>query len=156
YLPDRETLFPTDQLPLVRALRGESLDDVELYVRRPGSAGGIFLNVTGRPLRDPDGKIYGGVVVFHDITNPREAEWSLRASEERFGALTESANDAIISADANGRIMSWNQGAKTIFGYAEGEVLGQQISVLMPESFRELHRRGFARFQTTGVAYVIG
>jgi hypothetical protein len=57
-----------DDLPLVRALRGESLDNVVMVVRRAGSTAGKFLNVTGRPIRDREGRIYGGVAVFYDVT----------------------------------------------------------------------------------------
>ncbi|HEV8067773.1 MAG TPA: PAS domain S-box protein [Planctomycetaceae bacterium] len=156
FLPDRVTPFPADELPLVRALRGESVDNVEMFVRRPGTVAGTLINVTGRPIHDEKGRLYGGVVVFHDITKRKQAEDSLRASEERFRALTQSATDAIISADASGRIASWNQGAKAIFGYAEQEVVGQPLTVLMPESYRRAHENGLERFRTTGIPRIIG
>jgi PAS domain S-box-containing protein len=156
FLPDGVTPFPADELPLVRALRGESTDNVELFIRRPESATGRFLNVTGRPIRNENGQLDGGVVVFHDITERRRTESSLRASEERFRAIAQSATDAIISADADGKITSWNQGAKTIFGYAESEVLGQPLAVLIPESYRKAHEQGLTRFRETGIARVIG
>ena len=47
FRPDTVTPFPADELPLVRALKGESVDNVEMYIRRPGN-GGAFINVTGR------------------------------------------------------------------------------------------------------------
>jgi two-component system, sensor histidine kinase and response regulator len=156
FLPDTVTPFPTDDLPLVRALRGESVDDVEMFVRRPGPGTDIFINVTGRPIRDEEGRIYGGVAVFHDITKRKQAAESLRASEQRFRALTQSANDAIISADSNGRIISWNPGATTIFGYTEEEVVGRPLTLLMPDSYRDAHQSGFARFQRTGVPHIVG
>ena len=81
---------------------------------------------------------------------------SLRASEERFRAISQSANDAIISADTDGKIVSWNTGARAIFGYEEEEVVGQSLTLLMPESFREGHRNGLARFLATGIPHVIG
>jgi PAS domain S-box-containing protein len=107
-------------------------------------------------LRDEEGRIYGGVVVFHDVTERKQAEESLRVSEERFRALTQSANDAIISADATGTILSWNKGANTLFGYSEEEVLGRPLTLLMPDSYRDAHDRGLTRFQATGVPFVIG
>lgn len=156
YRSDGVTPYPSEELPLVRALQGESVDNVELFVRPAGNMAGLFINVTGRPLRDADGKIYGGVVVFHDITARRQAEESLRASEERLQALTQSANDAIISADCRGRIVTWNQGAKSIFGYDAEETLGQPLTRLMPASYRAVHEQGLARFLATGVPHVIG
>jgi two-component system sensor histidine kinase/response regulator len=156
FLPNGVTPFPTDDLPLVRALRGEAVDNVEMFVCPPGSSQGVFLNVTGRPIRGEEGRLFGGVVVFHDITQRKKAEESLRASEQRFRALTQSANDAIISGDTKGKIVSWNQGAKAIFGYTEEEVLGHPLTLLMPESYWEAHERGLTRFLATGVPRVIG
>src|SRR5207237_1019335 len=94
--------------------------------------------------------------VVTDVTEHKQAEEALRASEERFRAVAESANDAVVSADSAGRIIFWNNGAHKIFGYAAEEVLGQPLTVLMPESFREAHRRGLERFRTTGKAHVLG
>jgi PAS domain S-box-containing protein len=57
---------------------------------------------------------------------------ALRASEERFRAITESANDAIISTDSSGNVVSWNAKATAIFGYAESEILGTPFARLLP------------------------
>lgn len=84
------------------------------------------------------------------------AEQGIRENERRFRAATQSANDAIISADNDGNILSWNDGARTIFGYAEHEVLGKPLTLLMPKCYRGAHRQGLERFKTTGEALVIG
>ncbi|MFQ5780579.1 MAG: PAS domain S-box protein [Nitrospiria bacterium] len=77
-------------------------------------------------------------------------EKELRESEERFRAVAQSAADAIITADSDGKIVSWNRGAQTIFGYREEEVLGKPLSILMPERYRDDHQRGLARARETG------
>src|SRR5207247_10282440 len=66
YLPDPATPFPTDQLPLVRAIRGEAAD-VEMFVRDPKLGQGVWIEVTGRPLRDEDGIPRGRVVAFRGL-----------------------------------------------------------------------------------------
>jgi len=66
-------------------------------------------------------------------------------SERRFRAITQSANDAIIIADSNGNVAGWNSCAERLFGYTEDEIGGQSLTRLMPERFRDLHSRGFAR-----------
>ncbi|WP_239117821.1 ATP-binding protein [Paractinoplanes ferrugineus] len=73
YRPDGRTPFPQDELPLIRALAGESSDGVELLVRNPGRPEGILLSVDGRPL-DPSAGQRGAVAVFHDITELRRYE----------------------------------------------------------------------------------
>lgn len=75
----------------------------------------------------------------------RRAAKALRASEERLRSLTEAATDAIIAADAGGRIVSWNSGAQAIFGYEAQEVLGRSLSIVIPERFRAAHDAGLAR-----------
>jgi PAS domain S-box-containing protein len=83
FLPDGVTLFPAEELPLVRAMRGQNVDDVELFIRNPNVPEGRLLSITGRPLKGEDGSLKGGVVVLHDITERKRAEeLMLRAKEE--------------------------------------------------------------------------
>ncbi len=81
YLPDRTTPCPTAELPLARALRGEPVDHVDLYMLLEGEApdDGRWLTVTSRPLRDERGAVRGAVAVFSDTTVRRRAEEEVRA-----------------------------------------------------------------------------
>src|SRR5262249_8760856 len=56
------------EFPLARSVRGDSFDDLELFVRHPGAPGGLWINVAGRPLLERNGVIKGGVLVCKDIT----------------------------------------------------------------------------------------
>lgn len=67
FRPDGVTRFPVEELPLVRAVRGESCDEVELIMRNPRIPNGVYLRCTGRPIHDENGNLSGGVVVFRDI-----------------------------------------------------------------------------------------
>jgi PAS domain S-box-containing protein len=96
------------------------------------------------------------LVLAHDITERRRVEAALQASEEQFRTLAVTANDAIISAEASGDITYFNPAGERIFGYTASEVTGRPLTVLMPERFHELHRRGLDRYLSTGVAHVIG
>jgi PAS domain S-box-containing protein len=73
YLPDGLTPYPADSLPLVRAIRGESVQ-VELMIQHPELDRGVFLEVTARPLRDSQGNLCGGVAAIRDITERKAAE----------------------------------------------------------------------------------
>ena len=84
------------------------------------------------------------------------AEHALSESEERFRSLVKSATDAIIVANHEGRIVLWNQAATKLFGYGFEEVLGNPLTMIMPERFRASHLKGFARFQATGASRLIG
>jgi PAS domain S-box-containing protein len=82
YLPDAVTLYPSDELPLVRAMRGENVDAAEVFTRNAKVPDGRLLSITGRPLRGEDGALRGGVVVFHDITLQKRAQEVLVQAKE--------------------------------------------------------------------------
>jgi PAS domain S-box-containing protein len=82
YLPDGVTLYPPNELPLVRAMRGESVDAVELFIRNANVPDGRLLSITGSPLRGEDGALKGGVVVLHDITLKKRAQEALVQAKE--------------------------------------------------------------------------
>jgi PAS domain S-box-containing protein len=82
FLPDGVTLYPTSELPLVRAMRGENVDAAELFIRNTNVPDGRLLSITGRPLRGEDGALKGGVVVLHDITLQKRAQKALVHAKE--------------------------------------------------------------------------
>ncbi len=97
YHPDRTTLYGTEDLPLYRAIRGESLDHVELFIAQPGLQDGLWMLVNARPLRDDSGGLQGGLVVFHDITRRKNYEQRLAAefAATRVLAEVDSLSEAI-------------------------------------------------------------
>jgi len=77
FLNDTVTSFPTDQLPMVRAIRGE-VSTTEMFVRNPKIAEGVWIEVCASPLKDKQGKVRGGVAAFRDITRSRADEREIR------------------------------------------------------------------------------
>lgn|GEM_PF-4073203 len=59
----------------------------------------------------------------HDLAVRRRTEEALRTGEEKFRAATETANDAIVSADSHGNIIYMNQGAERTFGYGAADIV---------------------------------
>ena len=94
-----------------------------------------------------DKRYYTGII--RDIEERKQAE-------QKFRSVTESAIDAIISANNKGEIISWNQAATRILGFTEEEAIGQCLEILIPERFHQAHRNGMDRFTKTGEAHVIG
>jgi len=94
-----------------------------------------------------DKRYYTGII--RDISERKQAE-------QKFRSVTESAIDAIISADHKGVIVSWNRAANRILGYTEEETVGQRLELIIPEQYHEAHRNGMDRFTKTGEAHVIG
>jgi PAS domain S-box-containing protein len=82
YLPDQITPFPADELPLARSIRGESVDDVEMFVRHDNAPDGVWVRVNGSPLRDAAGELSGGVIVCRDISEGKKED-AFRAGQSR-------------------------------------------------------------------------
>jgi len=84
YLPDRQTHFPPEDLPLTRAMRGETVREAEVYVRPVDSplAEGRWLSVNGTPLVDDEGNLHGGVAVFRDVTEHKLDQEKIKAEQD--------------------------------------------------------------------------
>jgi PAS domain S-box-containing protein len=100
--------------------------------------------------RDSAGALESLATVIRDISERKLAEQALRESEERYRALAQSASDAIVSADASGYILSWNDAAVRIFGYRPEEMHGRPISTLMPERYRVRAMAALAQLTEAG------
>jgi len=74
---------------------------------------------------------------------------ALRESENRFRTLAETASDAIMTIDEDSRIVLVNQAAQTIFGYSSEEMVGADLTMLMPAHLRDRHHAGLARYRHT-------
>jgi len=85
FLPDAHTPYPVEELPIARAIRGESTDEVEIFIKNDQRPEGVWITSSGRPLRDRSGAIKGGLVVTRDITPQKRAvEERARMEEQMF------------------------------------------------------------------------
>jgi PAS domain S-box-containing protein len=118
---------------------------------------GMVLDRYSAPVLGKDGRHYGRIWTFRDITEQKRAEEALRASETRLHGITDSAQDAILMMDSQGVISFWNPAAESILGYRGEEAIGYNLhSLLMPERYREAHLAAFPEFVRTGRGNAIG
>ena len=82
YMADTVTPFPVDQLPMVRAIRGEA-STAEMFVRNPALTQGVWIEASGGPLKNKEGAVCGGVVAFRDITEKKAAQHEIQELNER-------------------------------------------------------------------------
>jgi PAS domain S-box-containing protein len=80
----------------------------------------------------------------------------LLEAEQRFRRVTDAATDAIVSADNDGVLRSWNRGAERMFGWRAEEVVGGPLTVIIPQRLRARHEKGLARVRQTGHSQLAG
>ena len=96
------------------------------------------------------------VGTIRDISDRKQAEQLRDAERNQLQAVLNTVLDGIITIDAQGTIRSFNPAAERIFGYAKGEVIGQNVSCLMPEPFQSEHNQYLRNYQNSGVKKIIG
>jgi two-component system sensor kinase FixL len=143
----------SDILQQIRA--GKPIEHLQT-VRLTKDGRPVNVSLTVVPVTDAEGRIAGGAAIARDVTAQRRDERALRASELRWRAVIESAVDGIVVIDARGRIEAFNPAAERIFGYSEREVLGRNVTILMPTPYRDEHDAYLARYLETGIAKIIG
>ena len=123
YMPDGETPYQLNDLPLQRAIRGEEVNDVEMFVHGQKNPEGAYLSVSGRPLEVAESGTRGGVVVFRDITEIKRTEAELKQTIDELREKTQlletvfnSISDGVIVADADGEFLYMNPEAVQTFG----------------------------------------
>ncbi|MBW2021580.1 MAG: PAS domain S-box protein [Deltaproteobacteria bacterium] len=95
------------------------------------------------------------IEISRDVTEYRTLIRRLQASEKKFRAILDTANDAILSVDSNNRIILFNNAAERIFGYKREEVLGESLNKLVPPQYGD-HYKYVKRFLKTRGSNVMG
>ncbi len=146
YRPDKETLLPVDENPMVLAMRGQETNGYEVFVRNEVQPQGIYVSVNGRPLKDNSGGPGGGVVVFQDVNDRKATEDRLQQTIVELGEQSEllrtildSIQEGIIVSDNSGEFLYINPGAKAIldqeyFIRRQGKWSEIQIHLLLSRS----------------------
>ena len=87
YFPDEKTVFPSQNLPLERALNGEVTEDIEVVLWSPSAQEKKRVLISGRPLVDQNNKVAAAVVTIKDISKYKQMEQELKDSEKKYRKL---------------------------------------------------------------------
>lgn len=138
---------------LIQLEKGENLSfEVEGH-HKNGSA--IWLDVKRTMIEDSQGeKVILGTA--SDISLQKKVELELAESQARIKAVLETAVEGIITIDKEGLIQSFNKSAEEMFGYPSEEVIGENISMLMPSPYQEEHDQYMENYLETGERKIIG
>ncbi|SDK09933.1 MULTISPECIES: hybrid sensor histidine kinase/response regulator [Bradyrhizobium] len=156
-LSDGVTRAPASSSPLMRALRGEDIDDMEFVVE--ARATGVRENVaaSARPLRDEAGVLCGAVAVVRNVTEQKRAYQALIDSEQMAQSIVDSALDAFVQTDDSCVILDWSPHAEALMGWTRAEAIGVGVEELIfPEPQRAVHRQWVDRFLSEASADATG
>ncbi len=129
YHADKQTLFREEELPLGRALRGETCDNLEIFHRHPLQKEEQWLSANSRPVRDASGRSHGAVLVLQDITQRKQAE----ETQARLLAILEETSDFVGTARVDGSMFYANRALRGLRGVLQGAPLdGLKIEGIYP------------------------
>ncbi|WP_457355063.1 PAS domain S-box protein [Sphingomonas sp. UYP23] len=123
-------------------------------IRRDGSE--FLADSTLVALRNPAGALLGYGQSVYDVTARRAAEAALADSEQHVRSILETVPDSMVVIDERGRILSFSTAAERLFGYTEAELVGRNVSTLMPSPDRDRHDSYLGHYLTTGERRIIG
>lgn len=140
--------------PMKRAqVSGEMVEMAHIHRSPAGDEKEFFLMMY--PLKSKGREVDSFIEISRDVTEYRKLIKKVKASEKRFKAILDTANDAIISVDEEQRIVLFNNAAERIFGYSRGEILGKNLNILIPPHYGD-HSRYIKRFIKSRESNIIG
>ncbi|WP_142846872.1 PAS domain S-box protein [Telmatospirillum sp. J64-1] len=153
-----DTLLPNPLMEAVRARLGSVFTghSVRMDSPCPGDLAEYMVAVTMTPHRDTDGAVTGFSMTFEDMSELQRVESELRHHRATARAILDAAVDGVVTIDENGIIEDFNRAAEAIFGYQDWEVVGKNVSILMPEPYRSAHDDYIRHYLATGEARIIG
>ncbi|KRB81181.1 PAS domain-containing sensor histidine kinase [Sphingomonas sp. Root710] len=141
-------------LDLRRARDEGRFEEEDWRVRKSGSE--FLAHVTMTALYDDAGALRGFGTVVRDITEQRATERRLEASARQFRSILATVPDAMIVINDTGEILSFSAAAERLFGLAEADVVGSNVSRLMPAPYAQKHDAFIERYLSTGEKRIIG
>lgn len=124
-------------------------DGERLGVRKDGDVFPVYERTS--VVKDNDGSPVAVVSVLEDVSIRKRLEQAVRESEERYRTMVETATSAIIAVDIDGKVSMFNPSAEEMFGYSRDEMIGNDISPLIPEKYRDDLDNGISGFLETGI-----
>ena len=154
FFPEETVAAGRPQLDLARARKEGRLEKEDWRVRKNGSE--FLAHITVTALHDKRGKLKGFGKVIRDVTEQRAAEQKLAASASHLRSILATVPDAMVVINETGKILWFSAAAERLFGFTEAEVIGLDVSCLMPPHDSERHGDYIRHHIATGEKRIIG
>lgn len=154
FYPPQDLKSGKPQQDLDRASAMGRIEEDSWRIRKDGSE--FLASVTITALRDDTGALRGFGKVVRDITDQKAAEAAVMRREYHLRSILATVPDAMIVMNEQGVVSSFSAAAEILFGYRQHEVVGQNVSMLMPPENRPAHDGYLHIYRQTGVRHVIG
>jgi PAS domain S-box-containing protein len=133
---------------------GLVVEDVEEHKKPDGET--IYVQILKAPVLGADGQVRGVQGMFWDVSARHRVEEKLRENAERTRLILDTAYDAFVGVDSEGRIIDWNPQAEAVFGWPREEALGRQVAeTIIPPQFRQVYRRRLEQTLARGQGAVL-
>jgi PAS domain S-box-containing protein len=137
YYPDQVTGYPSEKLPLARAIKGETITDDLIFIKNKNKPEGIFIIASASPLKTGEGTITGGIIIIRDVTESKKMEIALKQNEERFKAMFHGLPIPTFVWQITGNDIILIDFNKAAIAFTEGEIsrlLNMNASLMFPVS----------------------
>lgn len=149
YKVDRITPYPSKQLPLARAIRGEEIIDELIFIKNPKRKKGVWISISASPLKNKNGELYGGIIIFRDVTKIVKEHNRLKL----FESGVEQTADSVVITDLKGVIEYVNPAFEVTSGYKRSEVLGKTPRILNSGKHNTIFYKNLWDTITNGKSY---
>ena len=134
YIPGTDTLYPSRDLPLARALRGESVTEEEVVIKNKKRPQEVWVSVNANPLKDADGKLLGAVCAFRDVTHHKQSQNETLKIQALMHSIVENLPAMVFVKDAKElRFALFNKAGEELLGHPRQTMLGKNDYDFFPK-----------------------
>ncbi len=109
----------------------------EAITETSSTDGSRNFRIISSPIKSRSGEVVAAILLVEDVTDSH----ALEKTQKLLSAVVDGAEEAIISKDLEGKILSWNKAAERLYGYSASEMLGRNVSTIIPESMaKDFHK----------------